>query len=87
MCKDFFVKGLHDFSHILYRASNNVIVSPLVEDPSCIIGEESTSEKYLPVRKPGSLGSGSSVSLLNIKTTVDMVGLYFGHCCTHNRPT
>ena len=77
----------HVYRQMLYRASSNVIVSPFVEDPSCLTGEESISDRYLPVWKPGSLGSGSAVSLLNIKTTVDMVGLYSGHCCTHNRPT
>ena len=77
----------HVFRQMLYRASSNVIVSPFVENPSCLIGEESISDRCLPVWKPGSLGSGSAVSLLNIKTTVDMVGLYSGHSCTHNRPT
>lgn len=71
----------------LYRGSGNEIVSPLLDDLSRLLGEESMSEGSLSMRKPGSWGTGSAVSLLNIKTTVDMLGLLSGHCCTHNRPT
>lgn len=32
-------------------------------------------------------GEGSTISLLNINTTLDMLGLAFGLSCTHKSPT
>ena len=50
--------------------------------------EESVSPGLLPRTKPGYLGSGiDAVSLLNIKTTEDIVGLSSARSCTHIRPT
>jgi len=43
--------------------------------------EEPASQKtLLSIRKAGSLGWGMALSLINITTTVDIVGLSFG-CC------
>lgn len=63
------------------------MVSPLFERPSCFLHEESTLDTCLSFRKLGSLGWGRAVSLLNIKTTLHMVGLCSKLFCTHNRPT
>jgi len=68
-----------------YRASNNVIVISFVEQVSCLLDEGSGSTES--VKKPGCLGLGNELSLLNIWTTDDMFGLSSGFCCTHNKPT
>ena len=68
---------------ILYRASSCVIDISFVEDDWCLLDEESTSSEFFPIRKLGSLGSGSKLSLPNIITTNDMLGLSSGSCCTH----
>ena len=72
---------------ILYRASSSVIDISLVEDDWCLLDDESASSEFFPIRKPGSLGSDSKLSLPNIITTDDMLGLSSGCCCTHKRLT
>ena len=58
-----------------HRASSNVMVISLVEDVSCMLGEERASCESFSRKQPGSLGCGNAVlSLLNIKTTDDIRG-------------
>jgi hypothetical protein len=59
----------------------------LTEHDSGLLEEELASINFLSVKKPGSVGWGNVPSPLNIRTTVDMLGLSSGECCTHNRPT
>lgn len=47
---------------------------------------KSGSGCVLRVKKSGCLGWGSSISLLSIKTTTDMLGLSSGYGWTHNNP-
>jgi len=46
-----------------------------------------SSSEILFGKKPGSLGSTSSISLTNIWIMDVMVGLSSGYCCTHKRLT
>lgn len=70
-----------------YLGPKYVIENLLDKDNSCwLLDEESDSSCILSVKNPGCLGSGSSISLLNIKTTNDMFGLSSGCGCTHNNP-
>lgn len=66
---------------IYYRASNLVTVISFVEE------NWSSLSEFFPKMKPGSLGSGNELSLANIITTDDMLGLSSGCSCTHKRLT
>jgi hypothetical protein len=59
-------KNLNFCSHFddIYRASNNVIVISFAEQVSCLLDEGSGSTES--VKKPGCLGLGNELSLLNI---------------------
>lgn len=58
------------------------------QDSSCLLDEESVSIGLLPRQNPGFFGCAIvAVSLLNIKTTEDIVGLSSALSCTHNNPT
>lgn len=60
----------------------------MVHVSSCLPEDESVSTGRLPRQYPGCLGCGiDTKSLLNIKTTVDMLGLSSVCSWTHNRPT
>ena len=65
-------------NYAFYRPSSNVIVSSLVLD--CVLPVSNSCGKFLPTKNPGSLGSGSSQSLLNMTVTSDMLGLSSGLC-------
>jgi hypothetical protein len=59
-----------------------------VQDSSFLLEEESVSIGVLPRQNPGFFGSAIvAVSLLNINTTEDIVGLSSARSCTHNSPT
>lgn len=61
-----------------------------VQDWSCLLEEESVSSGFLFLsrQKPGFLGWGIvAVSLLNIRTTDDIVGLSSARSWTHKSPT
>lgn len=59
-----------------------------LQDSSCLLDDESVSIGMLPRQNPGFLGCAIvAVSLLNIKTTEDIVGLSSALSCTHNSPT
>jgi len=59
-----------------------------VQDSSCLLEDESVSTGLLPRQNPGFLGCAIvAVSLLNINTTEDIVGLSSARSCTHNSPT
>jgi len=62
----FLKKNLNFCSHFddIYRASNNVIVISFAEQVSCLLDEGSGSTES--VKKPGCLGLGNELSLLNI---------------------
>jgi len=68
-----------------YLASSCVMVISLAEI-LLWIDEELALPLSLVVKKPGSFGWGNSLSLPNIITTDDMLGLSLGLRCTHNRP-
>jgi hypothetical protein len=64
------------------------MVISLVEDISCLLGEGHASCESFSRKHSGFWGCGNAVlSLLNIKTTDDMLGLSLGRCCTHKRLT
>lgn len=55
---------------------------------SFLLEDESVSNILLPVQNPGCLGSGIlALSLLNISTADDIVGLSSARSCTHKSPT
>ena len=64
-----------------YRASNNVIVTSLVEDGWFLLD----TDDFFPTKKPSSLGSGNGLSLCNIITTDDMLGRSSWCCCKHKK--
>jgi hypothetical protein len=66
---------------ILHRASNSETVISLVEDNWSWLSD------FFPKMKPGSLVPGNKLSLTNIITTEDMLGLSSGCSWTHKRPT
>ena len=69
-----------------YLPSTTVTVTWFIV--SCLTEEESVSLGLLPRTKPGCLGCGiDAVSLLNIKTTEEIVGLSSARSWTHIRPT
>ena len=72
----------------LYLASSIVMVIRLiVVDFWGTVDVVSESDKFRSVKKPGSFGSGRSISLLSIRTAVDIFGLSSGLRCTHNSAT
>ena len=87
---------IYDYTNMLeeictfsYLASNTVTVTLFTEnDSSCLLEDESISKGLLPRQYPGVLGWGIvAVSLLNINTAEDIVGLSSARSWTHKRPT
>lgn len=80
---------LEEVCTFFYLASSTVTVTWFTEnDSSCLLDEESVSKGLLPRQYPGVLGCGIvAVSLLNISTAEDIVGLSSARSWTHKRPT
>ena len=80
---------LEEVCSFFYLASSTVTVTWFTEnDSSCLLEDESVSKGLLPRQYPGVLGWGIvAVSLLNINTAEDIVGLSSAFSWTHKRPT
>lgn len=86
MSAQYNLASLNQVRREIYRASSEMD-SLLDEELSRWLDEVAMYNRCLSVKKPGSLGCGSVISLLSIRTTFDILGLSSGLCCTHNRAT
>ena len=75
-------------TNVGYRPWTIVTVTLLIEQILCLPLVDSESKAICLSVNAGCFGWGrSTISLLSIEITTDMVGLSFANSCTHNKPT
>lgn len=73
-------------SYYIQRHTTSVIVLSSTEQTLCFLVNELKLLYDLLKMNAGCFGGGRLISLFNIKTMVDIVGLSIASSCTHNSP-